>query len=166
MAKDRLAILKMLSDASSLEIFSHIASSYQSGKFDGTPVPITKTTLSRRQYYKRLSELIESGLMTRINHENYVVTTYGMLVYHQLLSLENIVDHQSKIHAVDSIRMAISNNLNTYDQLVKIVGTLIDDHEIRELLLKFHGSETKHRPRLSEPDPRLVHTNLSRYLSG
>ncbi|MDQ5875561.1 MAG: hypothetical protein M3288_01825 [Thermoproteota archaeon] len=160
MAKDRLAILRLLSDASSLEIFSHIACSYQSGKVDGTSVPITKTTLSRRQYYKRLSELIESGLITRINHQNYVVSTYGMLVYHQLLSLENIVDHQSKIHAVDSIRMAISNNLNTYDQLVKILSTLIDDHEIRELLLKFHGRETRYRPHLSQADQRLIHTNI------
>jgi hypothetical protein len=161
MFKDRLALFTLLSDASSLEIFSHIASSYLSGKVDGTSVPITKTTLSRRQYYKRLSELIESGLITRINHENYVVTTYGMLIYHHLLSLGNIVDHQSKIHAVDSIRRAISNNLNTYDQLVKIVSTLIDDHEIREFLLKFHGRETKYRPQFSQADQQLVHTNIS-----
>jgi predicted transcriptional regulator len=161
MAKDKVAMLRLLSDASSLEIFSHIACSCQSGKVDGISVPITKTKLSRRQYYKRLSELIESGLITRINHENYVVTTYGMLVYHQLLSLENIVDHQSKIHAVDSIRMAISNNLNTYDQFVKILSTLIDDHEIRELLIKFHSSETRYRPQLSQAEQRLVHTNIS-----
>ena len=96
--------------------------------------------------------MIESGLIARTNHEKYLITTYGMLVYHELLSLENIVDHQAKIQAVDSIRMAISDNLNGGSQLVKILGTLIDDHEVRELLVKFYGIERLY-------DLRAPHTN-------
>ena len=139
MSKEISSIFKTFSDMSSLQIFRHIARSYQSGKIDGTSVPITKTSLTRRQYYKRVSELIKMGLIARNNHENYIITTYGMLVYHELSTLENIIVHQPKIQAVDSIRTAISNNLNTDNKLLKILTTLMDDYEIRELLVRFYG---------------------------
>ena len=73
-----------------------------------------------------------------------------MLVYHELLRLENIIVHQPKIQAVDSIQTAISNNLNTDNQLLKILNTLIDDHEIRELLVTFYGNEGRYGPELSQ----------------
>ncbi len=135
---------------SSLQIFRHIARSYQSGKIDGTSVPITKTSLTRRQYYKRVSELIKMGLIARNNHENYIITTYGMLVYHELSTLENIIVHQPKIQAVDSIRMDISSNINVDSQLLKILNTLIDDYEIREFLVKFYDIERQYNPRIPQ----------------
>lgn len=150
LTKDRLSIFAIFSDISSLRIFRHIARSYQSGNVDGTSVPITTTSLTRRQYYKRISELIETGLIARTNHENYIITTYGILVYHELLSLENIIDHETKIQAVDSIRMDISGNINADSQLLKILNTLIDDCEIRELLIKFYDIERQYNPRLTQ----------------
>ena len=156
LTKERFSIFAIFSDISSLQIFRHIARSYLSGSVDGTSVPITTTSLTRRQYYKRISELIETGLIARTNHENYIITTYGILVYHELLSLENIVVHQPKIEAVDSIRTAISNNLNTDNQLLKILTTLIDDREIIDLLVVSYGLKGQYGPQILQANQQQI----------
>lgn len=100
--------------------------------------------------------MIETGLIARTSHENYIITTYGILVYYELLSLENIIDHRTKIQAVDSIRMDISSNINTDSQLLKILNTLIDDYDIRELLVKFYDIKRQYNPQIPQANKQQI----------
>ena len=52
---DVSSVSTILADGHTLEILNYIARSYEAGEANGTSVPISKTSLTRRQYYRRLN---------------------------------------------------------------------------------------------------------------
>jgi hypothetical protein len=134
MSLDTSILLKLLADSSSLKILDSIAQSYESGKVDGTTVPISKTSLTRRQYYRRLSTLANIGLIARGKNGKYNITLFGRLIYAQIVCIRKLVDHYWKIQAIDSIKLAIGYDMNSEQQFTELINTLIEDQYVNGLL--------------------------------
>ncbi len=113
---DRWILLKILSDRSSMEIFQHLARSYDSKNFDGISVPITKTSMTRRQYCRRLAQMIKIGLVVKNNNGKYNLSSFGILIHFHLQSIDNLVDHYWKIQAVDAMKNAVASKKLTEDE--------------------------------------------------
>jgi hypothetical protein len=86
----------------------------------------TKTRLSRRQYYSRISNFTKNGMLTKKNRRIYR-TTFGRVIYHTLMTVENISNYY-KLKAIDSMH-AIPQ-----EEHKKIIDTLITDPDIRDIL--------------------------------
>jgi len=68
-------VLTSIADAKSLLIFQSIAS--ETVEIEGI---LKKTNLTRKQYYSRLSTIVEEGLVMRKNRK-YSLTSLGKIVY-------------------------------------------------------------------------------------
>ncbi len=143
MSCDTSTVLRLLADPSVLEILNYVAKSFQAGEINGTCIPISKTSLTRRQYYRRLSALAEMGLIVRNNHGKYSITLFGRLMSEHVASLEKLVDHYRKIRAIDSIKEATTNDGNNDRLFVELVNNLINDQQLKRLLFSFYLSGTK-----------------------
>jgi len=137
------ALLELLADMSTLNIFCHIARSAGSGEVEGTSIPITNTSLTRRQYYRRLSLMTKMGLIVRKHNGKYDITLFGRLIYAQIQTIMKLVDHYRKIQAIDSIRMASSNEQKRDHQFIQFVNTLVGDEDIKRLLLNSYSLGTE-----------------------
>jgi hypothetical protein len=129
-------LLKTLSDKSSMEIFQHLAHSYEAKNFRGTSIPITETSMTRRQYYKRMAEMIKMGLVIRHNNGKYSLSSFGILIHFHLRGIDKIIDHFWKIQAVDAMKNAVSSKKLNEDEFQKAVEGLIEDEAIKKLLLE------------------------------
>jgi hypothetical protein len=136
-------LLDVLRDASSLKILNYIAKSYEAGEVNGTSVPISKTSLTRRQYYRRLSVLVKLGLIVRKNNRKYSLTLFGRLINTQIASIEKLVDHYWKIQAIDSIKLATANENKSDRQFIELVNTMIEDHHVKKLLFSSYSLGTE-----------------------
>ena len=143
---DKGTVLKILSDRSSMEIFEHLAHSYELRNLDGVSISISQTSLTRRQYYKRLAQMIKMGLVARSNHGKYNLTTFGFLIYYHLRAIDNIVDHYWKIRAVEAMMSAVASKKLSEEEFQQVVERLIEDQMIKKLLLE----ETKPESFLSK----------------
>jgi hypothetical protein len=124
------SVLKSISDPICLELFKSI-----SEEGSNSSDLRSKTRLSRRQYYSRVSNFTKNGMLTKKNSKNYR-TTFGIVVYHMLMTIENALSNYYKLSAIDSIELyhAIPK-----EEHKKIIDTLITDPEIREVLLSRKG---------------------------
>jgi hypothetical protein len=128
--------LKILSDGSSIEIFEHLGRLYELRNFDGVSIPISQTSLTRRQYYKRLAQMIKMGLVARNKHGKYNLTYFGFLIYYHLRAIDNIVDHYWKIRAVEAMMNAVASKKLSEEEFQQVVERLIEDQVIKKLLLE------------------------------
>jgi hypothetical protein len=142
-------LLDVLRDASSLKILNYIAKSYEAGEVNGTSVPISETSLTRRQYYRRLSVLVKLGLIVRKNNRKYSLTLFGRLINTQIVSIEKLVDHYWKIQAIDSIKLATANENNSDRQFIELVNTMIEDHHVKKLLFSSYPLGTEQSDRIA-----------------
>ncbi len=129
-------LLKTLSDKSSMEIFQNLARSYEAKNFHGTSIPITETSMTRRQYYKRMAEMIKMGLVIRHNNGKYSLSSFGILIHFHLKAIDKAIDHFWKIQAVDAMKNAVSSKKLNEDEFQKAVEGLIEDEAIKKLLLE------------------------------
>lgn len=75
-------IIHALSNDSSLLLFDAVADS------DGTSdLLISKLNLTRKQFYSRMSSLIECGLVRRKNRK-YILTSFGKIIYSLIMNLK------------------------------------------------------------------------------
>jgi hypothetical protein len=118
-------ILSAISDDKSLVLFNTIA--IASG--DST-ILISRLDLTRKQYYSRMFDLINAGLVRRTNGK-YFVTSFGKVVYKAQHLIGMAVRDTSKLKAIDSIE----SPKFPAAELSKIIDTLISSSEIREILV-------------------------------
>ncbi len=116
------SVLKTISDPMSMELFKSISEA-GSNSSDLR----SKTRLSRRQYYSRISNFTRNGMLTK-KHRRIYRTTFGRVIYHTLMTVENALSNYYKLKAIDSIH-AIPQ-----EEHKKIIDTLITDPDIREIL--------------------------------
>jgi predicted transcriptional regulator len=121
-------ILNAIFERKASEIFKSVASTHMN-----TDILITQLKLSRKQYYSRMSRLIEAGIVKRENGR-YLLTEFGKVVYSAYTNLEskieNAVNNYWKLRAVDSL--AVSSG----QERTEIVSALIDNDEIKSILIK------------------------------
>jgi hypothetical protein len=118
-------ILSAISDDKSLVLFNTIA--IASG--DST-ILISRLNLTRKQYYSRIFDLINAGLVRRTNGK-YFVTSFGKVVYKAQDLIGMAVRYSSKLKAIDSIESPEFPAA----ELSKIIDTLISNSEIKEILV-------------------------------
>ena len=120
--------MRSISDGMALDLYKTIAnSSGATGEFLQSKIKI-----SRKQYYSRLSNMARAGLIKR-KHGRYSLTAFGKIVYDCERSIENAYNIFWKLKAIDSI--GVSNELPK-EEYSKIVEALIDNYEIKDILMK------------------------------
>jgi hypothetical protein len=123
-------VIKAISDNKSLMLFNTIA--LTSGNRD-----TLKTTLklTRRQYYSRMSGLVNAGLVTRKNG-NYFVTSFGKIVYDVELMIGKAVESYWKLKALDSFKLSSSANPQLpAEEYNRVIDTLMSGNdEIKDIL--------------------------------
>ncbi|MFZ0514349.1 MAG: hypothetical protein WAM14_22285 [Candidatus Nitrosopolaris sp.] len=119
------SVLKTISDPISVELFKSIS---EAGS-DSSDLR-SKTRLSRRQYYSRLFNFTRNGILMKKNGKNYR-TTFGRVVYHTLITIENAVTNYYKLKAIDSI--GLDHDI-PQEERKKMIDTLITDPDIRQTL--------------------------------
>jgi hypothetical protein len=97
----------------------------------------SRTKLTRKQYYSRLSRMIKVGLVRRKNGK-YILTTFGKIVYESKVTIENALINYWKLKAIDSLET--SNEVPKEEQQ-KLIEALLDNEEIRGILVRGSSAE-------------------------
>ena len=128
-------VLKAISDNRSLELFRTVALT----RTDSDTL-ISKTKLSRKQYYSRMSRLMNAGLIKRKNGK-YTLTAFGKVIYDiAIATLENAVSNYWKLKAIDSLEMS---KALPAEERKKIIDSLIDNQVIKDILDSDGESDSK-----------------------
>jgi predicted transcriptional regulator len=125
-------ILRSIADDKSLELFRTVALEISDSKNLKS-----RTKLTRKQYYSRLSRMTRVGLVKRKNGK-YILTTFGKIVYDSQTTIENSLRNYWKLKAIDSLEM--SNELPKEEQQ-KLIETLLDNEQIKGILVKGDSTE-------------------------
>ena len=120
-------ILEAISDVKSLKLFNTIAT--KGGNSEDLSVQLK---LSRKEYYSRMSRLMKTGMVKRKNGKHFL-TAFGKIVYDALVTVKKAVESYWKLKAIDSIDLSDEITVKERDKLIQ---TLVDDAEIREILSK------------------------------
>ena len=118
-------VLTAISDKESLELFKFIAINNEDS--DGLR---TKTNLTRKQYYSRLSRMTKVGLVKR-KKGKHSLTAFGKVVYDAQTIIEKAVNNYWTLKAIDSIE--VSNDLPE-EERIKLIDSLLDNSHIKEIL--------------------------------
>ena len=120
-------ILEAISDVKSLKLFNTIAT-----KGGNSEELSAQLKLSRKEYYSRMSRLMKTGIVKRKNGKHYL-TAFGKVVYDAQVTVKKAVESYWKLKAIDSIDLSDEITVKERDKLIQ---TLVDDVEIREILSK------------------------------
>jgi hypothetical protein len=118
-------VFESLSDEHSVKLFTIIAAQSP----DTTDLR-GKVSLTRKQYYSRVSRMIGVGLIKRIQGK-LVLTAFGKIVYESQKFLEVATNSQWKLKVIDSIDL--SDELPKEERR-KLLDDLIENRRIREIL--------------------------------
>lgn len=129
MAKSQTSatVLRAIADDKSLELFKTISQ----GTIDSENLK-SKTKLTRKQYYSRLSRMTKAGLV-RKKSGKYLLTAFGKIVHDAQTTVDNALISYWKLKAIDSLEM--SNELPKEEQQ-KLIDALIDNQELKGILVK------------------------------
>ena len=141
MSVDISAVSRILADSHNLKILNYIVKSYEAGEANGTFIPISKTSLTRRQYYRRLGIMAKMGLVLRSSNGKYRITLFGRLLHAQIVSIKKLVDHYWKIRAIDSIKEATVKEADSEHQFIRFVNNLIEDSHVKTLVFSSYSLE-------------------------
>jgi predicted transcriptional regulator len=122
-------ILNAISDDKSLLLFNTIA--VTNGE---TEIQVRKMGLTLKQYYSRMAKLTKADLVRRKNGK-YVLTLVGRIVYDSQLVIGKALNYYWKLQALDSIQTSSTAGLPK-EELSKLIDTLIDDYQIKDILMK------------------------------
>ena len=93
-------VLKKISDDKTLTLFNSIAVSNEDGN-----IRQREMNLSKKQYYSRLSGLMDAGLIRR-RKGKYSHTLVGKIVYDAHLNIGKALSYYWKLKAIESIEMS------------------------------------------------------------
>ena len=147
-------VLKKMSDDRALTIFNSIAVS--NGHRD---IRLREMNLSTKQYYSRLSGLMDAGLIRRDNGK-YSLTLLGKIVYDAHLKIGKGLSYYWKLKAIESIEMSSSSSLPgagfSKEELTQLINALIDNHFIKDFLINeslLYTLEDHQQQRLNKMTP-------------
>jgi len=126
-------VLKKISDDKALTLFNSIAISNKHRDIRLR----REMNLSTKQYYHRLSGLMDAGLIRRDNGK-YSLTLVGKIVYDAHLKIGKALSYYWKLKAIESIEMSssLSDTGSSKEELTQLINVLIDNHFIKDLLIK------------------------------
>lgn len=124
-------LLKAISDDKSLCIFNTIGLAQN----HDSDILIRNMGLSRKQFYLRVSRLMQLGLVDRYGRR-YNLTSLGKILYYVQLVIGNALMDQWKLKALDVLK--IFENSIPVDEQKKIVDSIIDNEKIKEMIYIKH----------------------------
>ena len=125
------SILKKISDDKALTLFNSIAVS-NGDRY----IPLKEMNLTTKQYYARVSGMLNAGLIKR-HKGKYFLTLLGKIVYDCQLTIGKALTYHWKLKAIESIEMSASVKSGIPEgELAKLIDTLIDNHQIKDILMK------------------------------
>ena len=130
-----LDVLSALADAKSLLIFESIASEDVDSN-----VLLRRTNLTIKQYYSRISALLDAGLVQK-KHKKYALTSLGKVVYELQVVTQRALDNHWILKAIDSL-----DGVPKEEQESAVIN-LIQDPELRKWLTK-NKSQLHNGPKL------------------
>jgi hypothetical protein len=147
------AILKKISDDKTLTLFNSIAIS-----MGDRNIHLREMNLTSKQYYSRISGLMAAGLIRR-QRGKYSLTLMGKIVYDAHLNIGKALTYYWKLKAVESIDMSSPGARLSREELIQLINTLIDNHFIKDFLIKEsllhtleHQRNQQHRQSKKEMD--------------
>ena len=120
-------ILKSISDDKSLSIFQLIGDADS----NNGEISLKKLGLSRKQYYSRISTMMETGLIKR-QSGRYCLTAFGKVIYCCITIVKNALGNYYNLKAIE----AVEGNGFSNEEFSKLVDTLIHNQEVKEFLTK------------------------------
>ena len=125
------SILKKISDDKALILFNYIAVS------DGDRyIPLREMDLTTKQYYFRISGLLNAGLIKR-HKGKYSLTLLGKVVYDSQMIIGKTLTYYWKLKAIESVEMDASITAGLPDvERVQLINALIDNQQIKDILMK------------------------------
>ena len=133
-------ILKSMSDDKCLILFNTIA--LANGESE---IQIRKLGLTSKQFYSRISKLTKADLIKR-KYGRYSLTVLGRVVYDAHTTIGKALMYYWKLKAIESIETSPSVKLPK-DDLAKLVDTLIDNQQIKDIIRNTSNLNDDHRPR-------------------
>jgi hypothetical protein len=133
-------ILKSISDDKGLILFNTIA--LANGESE---IQIRKMGLTSKQFYSRISKLTKADLIRR-KYGRYSLTVLGRVVYDAHTTIGKALMYYWKLKAIESIETSPSVKLPK-DDLAKLVDTLIDNQQIKDIVRNTSNLNDDHRPR-------------------
>jgi hypothetical protein len=123
-------ILKKISDDKTLTLFNSIAIS-----MGDRNIHLREMSLTPKQYYSRISGLMAAGLVRR-QRGKYSLTLMGKIVYDAHLNIGKALSYYWKIKAVELIDMSSPGARLAREELIQLINTLIDNHQIKDIFIK------------------------------
>ena len=124
------AILKKISDDKTFTLFNSIAIS-----MGDRNIHLREMSLTSKQYYSRMSGLMAAGLIRR-QRGKYSLTLMGKIVYDAHLNIGKALSYYWKLKAIESIDMSSPGARLAREELIQLINTLIDNHFIKDFLIK------------------------------
>lgn len=94
----------------------------------------TQLQMTRKQYYDRIYELKDAGLIRR-NRSEYELTSIGIVVKRLLELLEQAIRVHPKLRAYDDLKDHLPDDMPQMDLAQKLFD-LDDDREILKMLME------------------------------
>jgi hypothetical protein len=123
-------VLKKMSDDKALSLFNSIAISRGFRN-----IILREMNLSPKQYYSRLSGLVDAGLIRKFEGR-YLLTLVGKIVYDAQINIGKALSYYWKLKAIESIEMSSPGARITKEELKQLIDALIDNHFIKDFLIK------------------------------
>ena len=123
-------VVEAISDDKSLMLFNTIAQA--SGDSDNLKSTLK---LTRRQYYSRMSGLLNAGLVIR-KSGNYFLSSFGRVVYEAQMLIEKGIQNYWKLKAIDSIESSPGSSQLPSEEYNRLIVNLIEDNKIRDTLIR------------------------------
>jgi hypothetical protein len=104
---------------------------------DGQPtreILISRTNLTRKQYYTRINQLRDVGLITK-KRARFILTSLGRVVYETHKTIGVAIQNRWKLEAIDSIQTSQLAARMPTEERQRLINTLLGDCEkIRDIL--------------------------------
>jgi predicted transcriptional regulator len=97
-------------------------------------IPLKEMDLSTKQYYSRIAGLVDVGLIKR-NNGKYFLTLMGKVVYQSQMLIGKTLSYYWKLKAIESVETS-SNVEIPKEELTQLINALIDNHLIKDILIK------------------------------
>ena len=136
--------LRALCDDKSLALFNMIAFTWS----QSTSEVMAKLGITRKQYYSRMSQLINAGLAMRKNGR-YVLTSFGNVVYESHILIGQAVENYWQLKAIDNVE-GFPENYLAEEERKNLIYTLIESDNIRNILLN-HNLPSEVNNKITQP---------------
>jgi hypothetical protein len=129
-------VLKKISDEKALILLNSIA-----GPDGDKYIQLKEMNLSTKQYYSRISGLMDAGLIKRLKGR-YSLTLLGKVVHDSQMIIVKTLSYYWKLKVIESIEMSPNSDLPN-EEIAQLIDALIDNHNIKEILMSSISSYTR-----------------------